>query len=98
MIPEDEPVYVIYGATGQLVECWPWTADGQGAITATVRAAALSRGGEPHQVHRPDGQLLARFADGQRTDLDRPAAVLERERRQQQFGDWAIRTITGAGQ
>jgi hypothetical protein len=58
------------GQTDQ-VEGWPWTKDGQGAITATSRAAQLSiLTGTPHEVHRPDGRLLARFVAGRRADLD----------------------------
>ena len=52
------------------VEAWPRTDDGMGVITATTRAAWLSRnGGGPHEVHRPDGRMLARYERGRRADL-----------------------------
>jgi hypothetical protein len=49
------------------VEAWPRTAEG--AIMASTRAARLSRGGEPHEVHRPDGRMLGRWVGGRRADL-----------------------------
>jgi hypothetical protein len=72
MTPELEPyegeVYaVVADGLAAPVECWPRTMEG--AITATTRAARLSRGGVPHEVHRPDGRMLARFKDGRRADL-----------------------------
>jgi hypothetical protein len=60
---------VVADGRNEPVEMYPWTADALGVITATVRAAILSQGGTPHEVYRPDGRLLARFADGARTDL-----------------------------
>ena len=49
------------------VEAWPRTMEG--AIMAATRAARLSRGGEPHEVHRPDGRMLGRWVGGRRADL-----------------------------
>jgi hypothetical protein len=51
------------------VEVYPWTADALGVITATRRAAVLSLLGTPHEVFRPDGSRLARFVEGERSDL-----------------------------
>ena len=45
------------------VELWPRTAEG--AITATTRAARLSRGGAA-EVRRDDGRMIARFVNGRR--------------------------------
>jgi hypothetical protein len=50
-----------------LAESWPRTLEG--VITATDRAAWLSVAGGPHEVHRPDGRMLARYVGGRRADL-----------------------------
>jgi hypothetical protein len=49
------------------VERWPRTVEG--AITATNRAARLSRTGAPTELRRPDGRLLGRWVGGRRADL-----------------------------
>lgn len=50
------------------IEGWPRTAEG--LINATTRACWLSRGDRlPHEVHRPDGRMLARYESGRRADL-----------------------------
>ena len=49
------------------VEGWPRTLPG--ALTATNRAAWLSVAGGPHEVHKPDGSLMARFERGRRVGL-----------------------------
>lgn len=47
---------------------WPHTAEG--AIFAISRAAELSVASPiAYEVHRPDGRILARYVDGERTDL-----------------------------
>lgn len=86
--PSRRVVYLITSPTGQVepayaivtddqaepVECWPRTMEG--AVTATNRTAWYSRTtGQPHELHRPDGRLLARFVNGQRTDLAHPREV-----------------------
>jgi hypothetical protein len=70
-----EPAYaVVTDDQDEPVECWPRTMEG--AVTATNRAAWLSRTtGQPHELHRPDGRLLARFVNGRRTDLAHPMEV-----------------------
>jgi hypothetical protein len=68
--PEPAEVYpVVRDDDGQteMIEGWPRTF--QGVITALSRAAWLSVAGGPHEVHRPDGRLMARFVDGRRADL-----------------------------
>jgi hypothetical protein len=55
------------GPRMEWIEAWPRTSDG--AIMATRRAMRLSVTGGPHEVHRPDGRMLARFVEGRRADL-----------------------------
>jgi hypothetical protein len=50
-----------------LAEFWPRTLEG--VITATDRAAWLSVAGGPHEVHRPDGRMIARYVLGRRDGL-----------------------------
>jgi hypothetical protein len=56
------------------VEAWPRTAEG--AINATTRACRMSRRRDPHEVHLPGGQLLARYVDGRRADLP-PGGIIK---------------------
>jgi hypothetical protein len=49
------------------LEAWPKTAEG--LIMATTRACRMSRGHDPHEIHRPDGRMLARYENGRRADL-----------------------------
>jgi hypothetical protein len=56
------------------VEAWPRTAEG--AINATTRACRMSRRRDPHEVHLPGGQLLARYEDGRRADLP-PGGIIK---------------------
>ena len=71
--PDPEEGYTIACDLGlepgaSFVECWPRSVDG--VITATTRAARLSMAGRPpHEVHGPDGRVIARFVRGQRADL-----------------------------
>jgi hypothetical protein len=68
--PEPAEVYsVVHDGGGQtdMIEGWPRTL--AGAMAALSRAAWLSVAGGPHEVHRPDGRLMARFVDGRRADL-----------------------------
>ena len=60
---------VVAEGRNEPVEVYPWTADAVGVITATNRAAVLSKHGTPHEVFRPDGSRLARFVAGERSDL-----------------------------
>ena len=55
------------------IEGWPRTLEG--VITATSRAAWLSMGHGPHEIHLPDGRLLARFVDGRRVGLPDPMGI-----------------------
>ena len=61
--------YAVTDDSGGIVETWPKTPDGSGVITATTRACYLSRRGGRHEVHRPDGRMLARYVGGRRADL-----------------------------
>jgi hypothetical protein len=68
--PEPAEVYPVVrddGGQTDMVEGWPRTL--AGAMAALSRAAWLSVAGGPHEVHRPDGRLIARFVDGKRADL-----------------------------
>ncbi len=56
------------------VEGWPRTLEG--AITATSRAAWLSVAGGPHEVHLPDGRMIARFERGRRAGLP-PGGIIK---------------------
>jgi hypothetical protein len=70
------------------VEGWPRTM--QGALTATNRAAWLSVAGGPHEVHLPDGSLMARFERGRRAGL--PAGGIIRLADAKAAGDLPTRT------
>lgn len=58
--------------TAHMVECWPRSPDGGGALTAISRAAQLSLSGEPVTVLLPDNSPLARFVGGCREGRTRP--------------------------
>lgn len=49
------------------VEAWPKTLEG--VLTATSRAAWLSAGSWPHEVHRPDGRMIGQWVNGRRADV-----------------------------
>lgn len=55
-----------------IIERYPRTPEN--AISATERARLLSISTLiPHEVHLPDGKLLARYVNGKRTDLPKRA-------------------------
>jgi hypothetical protein len=62
----DEYAIVQDGSSAPL-EWWPRTVEG--AITATNRAARLSRTGPPTELHRHDGRMIGRWVGGRRADL-----------------------------
>jgi hypothetical protein len=49
---------------GIVIESWPKTPEGSGALNAAARAAFFSLANGPHEVYRPDGRLLARYEHG----------------------------------
>lgn len=71
----DDQEYTVIADNGggrRVAGTWQRDDDGLGVINAMDQAARLSLMGEPHEVLRPDGRLLARFVGGAREGRTRP--------------------------